>query len=134
MNTQKNKIHTHYDNLKVPRDASLQQIRASYRRLCRQYHPDCNPNNADAERIMSLLNRSYAVLSDAEQRAKHDAWIAEQVREHGENKIASAMPKDEQEKRKIGTPLPWTQMLWAAAVLVLILLCLTWFTLNRYAH
>ncbi|MCS4533794.1 J domain-containing protein [Neisseria montereyensis] len=76
------RIRTHYDNLKVAQDAPIEVIRAAYRSLCKKYHPDQNPNNPDAERIMSLINRSYAVLSDPEQRRAHDDWIAAQSHHH----------------------------------------------------
>ena len=67
-------MRTHYDNLQIPRDADEQTIRQAYRRLSKQYHPDLNPSE-DASRIMQLINRAYAVLSDPEQRAEHDRWI-----------------------------------------------------------
>lgn len=72
------RIRTHYDNLKVAQDAPIEVIRAAYRSLCKKYHPDRNRGNPDAERIMSLVNRSYAVLSDPDRRRAHDEWIAEQ--------------------------------------------------------
>lgn len=71
------KVHTHYDNLKVARDASPEQIRASYRTLTRKHHPDRNPDNADAERVMSVINVAYGVLSDPTKRSEHDRWIAQ---------------------------------------------------------
>ena len=58
------RLHTHYDNLKVTADASDEVIRAAYRALSQKHHPDRNPDNADAHRIMSIINQSYAVLSD----------------------------------------------------------------------
>jgi len=70
-------MRTHYDNLQIPRDADEQTIRQAYRRLSKQYHPDLNPSE-DASRIMQLINRAYAVLSDPEQRAEHDRWIQQQ--------------------------------------------------------
>lgn len=72
------KLHTHYDNLKVARNAPIEVIRAAYRSLAQKYHPDHNPNDREAARIMTLVNASYAVLSDSEQRRKHDDWIYEQ--------------------------------------------------------
>ena len=36
------KIRTHYDNLKVARDAPIEVIRAAYKSLCMKYHPDLN--------------------------------------------------------------------------------------------
>lgn len=73
-----NKIHTHYDNLKVTRNAPPEVIRAAYKTLSQKYHPDKHPGNVNAVRVMSLINASYDVLSDPVQRAEHDRWIAEQ--------------------------------------------------------
>ena len=70
------KVHSHYDNLKVARDASAEDIRAAYRALTRKHHPDRNPDNADAERVMSVVNVAYGVLSDPVKRSEHDRWIA----------------------------------------------------------
>lgn len=72
------KIHTHYDNLKVTRSAPPEVIRAAYKSLAQKYHPDRNPNNLDASRIMSIINTSYSVLSDPIKRDEHDKWIDEQ--------------------------------------------------------
>lgn len=71
------KFRTHYDNLKVSRNASALEIRESYKRLSIKYHPDRNQNNSDASRIMAILNSSYEVLSDPIQRKHHDEWIKE---------------------------------------------------------
>jgi hypothetical protein len=73
-------VRTHYDNLKVLRNASSDEIRIAYRRLSQRHHPDRNPDDPDAARVMSLINRSYQVLSDPVKRATHDRWIREQER------------------------------------------------------
>jgi hypothetical protein len=70
-------VHSHYENLKVARDASPEAIRAAYRLLTRQHHPDRNPDSGDAQRIMSVINVAYDVLSDPTRRLEHDRWIAE---------------------------------------------------------
>jgi len=72
------KTHTHYDNLKVARNAPPEVIRAAYRILAQKYHPDLNPGDAEAARIMTILNQSYAALADPERRKLHDRWIDEQ--------------------------------------------------------
>ena len=72
------KIHTHYDNLKVSRSAPAEVIRAAYRALSQKYHPDRNPRNSDAARIMTTINTSYEVLSDPAKRQEHDQWLAQQ--------------------------------------------------------
>ncbi|MBI5276470.1 MAG: J domain-containing protein [Burkholderiales bacterium] len=73
-------VHTHYENLKVARNAPPEVIRAAYRVLSQKYHPDKQPiaNRADAERVMALVNQAYEILSDSTRRAEHDAWIAQQ--------------------------------------------------------
>lgn len=72
------RVHTHYDNLKVARNAPQEVIRAAYKSLSQKYHPDRNPGNPDASRIMSLINTSYEVLSDPVKRKQHDEWIRQQ--------------------------------------------------------
>jgi hypothetical protein len=70
------KIHTHYDNLKVARLAPQEVIRAAYKALSQKYHPDKNPGDEKAARIMAILNSAYGTLSDPVRRKEHDEWIA----------------------------------------------------------
>lgn len=70
------KIHTHYDNLKVARLAPQEVIRAAYKALSQKYHPDKNPGDEKAARIMAILNSAYTTLSDPQRRKEHDEWIA----------------------------------------------------------
>ncbi len=70
------KIHTHYDNLKVSRMAPQEVIRAAYKALSQKYHPDKNPGDEKAARIMAILNSAYGTLSDVQRRREHDEWIA----------------------------------------------------------
>lgn len=70
------KIHTHYDNLKVARLAPQEVIRAAYKALSQKYHPDKNPGDEKAARIMAILNSAYGILSDPQRRREHDEWIA----------------------------------------------------------
>jgi curved DNA-binding protein CbpA len=70
------RVHTHYDNLKVARNAPPEVIRAAYRTLSKKYHPDHNPENKEAIRIIQLINAAYEVLSDPARRDEHDRWIA----------------------------------------------------------
>ena len=73
-----NTIHTHYDNLKVARDAPIEVIRAAYKSLSQKYHPDKNPNDPKASHIMSIINTSYDVLSDPIKKHEYDLWLADQ--------------------------------------------------------
>jgi hypothetical protein len=51
-----------YDILGVPQDADEATVRAAYRRLAKQYHPDRNPGNANAAAKMANVNAAYELL------------------------------------------------------------------------
>lgn len=67
---------THYDNLKVSEKAPLDVIKAAYRVLSMRWHPDRNPNDPRAGKIMGILNAAYEVLSDPVKREQYDAKLA----------------------------------------------------------
>lgn len=69
------RVHTHYDNLKVTRDAPPEVIRAAYQALARKYHPDRNPGDVAAQRVMQLINAAHETLGDPVRREQHDRWI-----------------------------------------------------------
>jgi curved DNA-binding protein len=62
----------YYKLLGVPRTADEKEIKKSYRKLARQYHPDVNPNDKAAEAKFKEINEAYEVLSDPEKRRKYD--------------------------------------------------------------
>src|SRR3954453_12634700 len=64
----------YYDVLGVPRSASEKDIRQAYRKLARQYHPDLNPNNKQAETRFKEIGQAYEVLSDTDKRKSYDRW------------------------------------------------------------
>jgi DnaJ-class molecular chaperone len=81
-------IHTHYDNLKVTRNAPPEVIRAAYKSLSQKFHPDRNPDK-EATRTFQIIKSAYEVLSDPGKRREHDEWIAlAEAREHREEKEA----------------------------------------------
>jgi DnaJ-class molecular chaperone len=84
------RIHTHYDNLKVTRNAPPEVIRAAYKTLCQKFHPDRNPGDENAKRTFLLIRTAYETLSDPQKRKLHDAWIA--TEESTEN-LESAVPE-----------------------------------------
>ena len=86
-------IHTHYDNLKVSRSAPTEVIRAAYRVLAQKYHPDRNPGNSEAVRIMKTINASYEVLSDPVKRQEHDQWVTQQELMLAQEAFASRQPQ-----------------------------------------
>ncbi len=60
--------------LEVERVATADEIKRSYRRLARQYHPDTNPGNAEAEERFKEISVAYEVLSNPEQRQRYDQF------------------------------------------------------------
>ena len=62
----------YYKILGVDRKASEDEIRKAYRKLAKQYHPDYNPNNKQAEDRFKEINEAYEVLSDAKKRSTYD--------------------------------------------------------------
>ena len=86
-------LHTHYDNLKITRDAPLEVIRAAYRALSLLYHPDRNPGDPEAERNMALVNAAYAALSEAEKRQEYDDWLkANESKAHAPPRTEPGLP------------------------------------------
>ena len=64
----------YYDILGVNKGVSEKEIKATYRRLARKYHPDVNPGNKSAEAKFKEINAAYEVLSDKEKRQKYDKY------------------------------------------------------------
>ena len=64
----------YYQILDVDKSASMADIKKAYRKLARKYHPDKNPNDAEAEKKFKQVNEAYTVLSDAEKRKKYDQY------------------------------------------------------------
>jgi len=62
----------YYEILGVARNASLTEIKSSYKRLALKYHPDRNPGNTAAEEYFKEISAAYRVLSDEERRRRYD--------------------------------------------------------------
>lgn len=63
-----------YEVLGVARDASESDIKSAYRKLALKHHPDRNPGDASAEEKFKEAAEAYAVLADADKRARYDRF------------------------------------------------------------
>ena len=64
----------YYKTLGVTSSATAEEIKKAYRKLARQYHPDLNPNDPEAERKFKEINEANEVLSNEENRKKYDQY------------------------------------------------------------
>jgi molecular chaperone DnaJ len=64
----------YYQVLGLARDASANEIKTAYRKLAREYHPDVNRDNPEAEDRFKEINEAYEVLSDPEKRRRYDTF------------------------------------------------------------
>ncbi len=64
----------YYEVLGISKGASDDEIKKAYRKMAKQYHPDLNPGNAEAEAKFKECNEAYEVLSDADKKAKYDRF------------------------------------------------------------
>lgn len=62
----------YYKILGVSKNASQDEIKKAYRKLAKQYHPDTNKNNPEAEAKFKEIGEAYEVLKDPEKRARYD--------------------------------------------------------------
>ena len=65
-------VRNYYAILGVSRDATGEEIKKSFRKLARQYHPDVNPGDKTAEEKFKGINEAYDILSDEGKRADYD--------------------------------------------------------------
>lgn len=80
-----------YQILDLPKTATADDVKKTYRKLALKYHPDKNPNNPEAAEKFKEVNRAHSILSDLAKRNIYDnygslgLYIAEQFGEENVN-------------------------------------------------
>ena len=64
----------YYEVLGLQKGASDDEIKKSYRKLAKQYHPDLHPGDKECEEKFKEIGEAYEVLSDADKKAKYDQY------------------------------------------------------------
>ena len=67
-------MRDYYDILGVQKGANSEDIKKSYRKIAMKYHPDKNPNDAEAEKKFKEAAEAYSVLSDDQKRQQYDQF------------------------------------------------------------
>ena len=63
-----------YEVLGLTKTATDDEIKKAYRKLAKQYHPDLNPGDKNAEAKFKEINEAYEVLSDPKKKANYDQF------------------------------------------------------------
>jgi DnaJ-class molecular chaperone len=79
-----------YKVLGVSKGASEAELQAAYRKLAKQWHPDVNPNDKQAEERFKRLSSAYDILSDKDKRARYDRG---EIDEHGNERGFTPPPR-----------------------------------------
>ena len=87
-------LPNYYTILGLDRSASQLQIKAAYRHLVKQHHPDKHKGDTNKEAILQRINEAYEVLSDLDKKTAYDKQLELQLNppSHEESSYAQAAP------------------------------------------
>jgi molecular chaperone DnaJ len=99
---------THYQVLQLSPQATADEIKQSYRRLAKEFHPDLNRGKADADRIIQL-NAAYEVLGDDRKRREYDYLSQPEAHIPRQQRSSAHIPR---RPRTVGRELDEELILW----------------------
>ena len=76
-------MQTPYDVLGVPRKASIETIRAAFRRTVKACHPDLNAGDRTAEQRLRLAIAAYKILKSPQERSAYNRYLRDHHRKDG---------------------------------------------------
>ncbi len=97
---------THYHILQVSPQATADEIKQSYRRLAKEFHPDVNGGKSDSDRIIKL-NAAYEVLGDERKRREYDYLFSASIPRQQQS--SAPIPR---RPRTVGRELDEDLILW----------------------
>jgi hypothetical protein len=133
------KFRTHYNNLKVEEDASVEDIRAAFKFYFLKFHPNKFIGNQQrAKIVMQFASEAYSVLSDPLKRTDYNLWIADHRQKNDQELISYSAPESVQKQENIPLGMPHSissnrLFSWKLLVIVLVLVGLgyaAWLSFN----
>ncbi|MCF7798608.1 molecular chaperone DnaJ [Candidatus Woesearchaeota archaeon] len=73
----------YYKTLGINKDASKEEIKKAYKKMAKQYHPDLNEGDTEAEKKFKEVNEAASVLGDDNKRAQYDQFGSEGMKYGG---------------------------------------------------
>ncbi len=99
---------THYQILQISTQATADEIKQSYRRLAKKFHPDVNGGKANADLIIKI-NAAYEILGDERKRREYDYLLEPAIAIPRQQSSPSAIPR---RPRTVGRELDEELILW----------------------
>jgi molecular chaperone DnaJ len=113
---------THYQILQVPSKATADEIKQSYRRLAKQFHPDVNGGKTNADLIIKI-NAAYEILGDDLKRREYDYLLQPAVVIPRQQQSSAHIPR---RPRTVGHELDEDLILWLNQVYTPINRTISW--------